>query len=96
VRAAERDGLTGALDTGLGGTSVSTDTGEYAGDGTIGPSVIGRGGIGPGKVDEYASPHVGRRIDILRAMTTIWTTRKSMTYGHVDCADDFVPPPGLG
>ena len=48
---------------GLGGTSVSpdTDVGEYAGDGTIDPSVLGGGGgsISPSKVDGYSSSPAG-------------------------------------
>ena len=58
---------------GLGGTSVSPDTGvgEYAGDGTFDPSVLGGGGgggVSPSRVDEYASSPAGRREDLSRAM----------------------------
>ncbi len=46
----------------LGSTSASTDTGvgEYAGDGTIDPSVLGGGGNSPGKLGDYAGSPVGR------------------------------------
>ena len=55
----------------LGGTSASADAGvgEYAGDGTIDPSVLGGGGgISPSKVDEYSSSPAGRRVEHSRAV----------------------------
>ena len=91
---------------GLGGPSVSPDTGvgEYAGDGTIDPSVLGRGGgVSPSKVDDYASSPAGRREDLSRAMEEEYRMDDEEEEDVMDLLfaangsdDDFVPPSGMG
>ena len=91
---------------GLGGTSVSPNTGvgEYAGDGTIDPSVLGGGGgVSPSKVDEYASSPAGRPEDLTRAMEEEYCMddeEEEDVMGLLFAAnasdDNFVPPSGMG
>ena len=91
---------------GLGGPSVSPDTGvgEYAGDGTIDPSVLGGGGgVSPSKVDDYASSPAGRREDLSRAMEEEYRMDDEEEEDVMDLLfaangsdDDFVPPSGMG
>src|ERR1700744_762418 len=86
--------------------SVSPDTGvgEYAGDGTIDPSVLGGGGgVIPSKVDEYASSPAGRREDLSRAMEEEYRMddeEEEDVMGLLFAAnasdDDFVPSSGMG
>ena len=89
---------------GLGGPSISPDTGvgEYAGDGTIDPSVLS-GGVSPSKVDEYASSPAGRRADLSRAMEEEYRMddeEEEDVMGLLFAAnvsdDVFVPPSGMG
>ena len=93
----------------FGRTSVGTDTasGEYAGDGTIDPSVLGEGSNSPDKFEEHASS-LARRFggydgrERLRAMHEGERMDDEEeedvmgllfeNVGH----DDFVPPSGLG
>ena len=86
---------------GHGGTSVSPDTGvgEYAGDGTIDPSVLGGGGISPSKVDDYSSSPAGRRVDLSRAMEEDYRMDDEeeedvmgLLFAANTSDEDFVPP----
>ena len=92
---------------GLGGTSVSPDTGvgEYAGDGTIDPSVLGGGGggIGPSKMDGYSSSPAGRRADLSRAMEEDYRMDDEeeedvmgLLFATNGSDEEFVPPSGMG
>ena len=89
----------------LGGTSVSPDTGvgEYAGDRTIDPSVLGGGGgISPSKVDGYSSSPAGRRADLSRAIEEDYRMDDEEEedvmglFAANGSDDDFVPPSGMG
>ena len=92
---------------GLGGTSVSPDTGvgEYAGDGTIDPSVLGGGGgeISPSKMDGYSSSPAGRRADLSRAMEEDYRMDDEeeedvigLLFATNGSDEEFVPPSGMG
>ena len=91
---------------GLGGTSASPDTGvgEYTGDGTNDPSVLGGGeGISPSKVDGYSSSPAGRRADLSRAMEEDYRMDGEEEEGVMGLLfatngsdEEFVPPSGMG
>ncbi|KAH9167697.1 hypothetical protein EDB89DRAFT_108842 [Lactarius sanguifluus] len=85
----------------FGGAGASTDTGEYAGDGTVGPSVIGRGGNNsPGKlVDDVSSPVRGFDGMLPSRATDEDYEEEEDIMGMLfenTSEHNFVPPSGLG
>ena len=91
---------------GLGGTSVGpgTDVGEYAGDGTIDPSILGGGGgVSPSKVDGYSNSPAGRRADLSSAMEEGYRMDDEeeedvmgLLFATNGSDEEFVPPSGMG
>ena len=91
---------------GLGASSVSPDTsvGEYAGDGTIDPSVLGGGeGINPSKMDGYSSSPPGLRADLSHAMEEDYQMDDEeeedvmgLLFATNGSDEEFVPPSGMG
>jgi hypothetical protein len=90
----------------LGGMSAGTVTGvgEYAGDGTINPSVLGGDGNCADKADEYTSSPVRRFNTDGGAQLSRPTDEEDdgeeevvmgLLFAHAG-DDDFVPPSGLG
>ncbi|KAH9041071.1 hypothetical protein EDB85DRAFT_2272139 [Lactarius pseudohatsudake] len=85
----------------FGGAGASTDTGEYAGDGTVGPSVIAGGGNNsPGKlVDDVSSPVRGFGGMLPPRATDEDYEEEEDIMGMLlenTSEDNFVPPSGLG
>jgi hypothetical protein len=89
----------------LGDMSVGTEAGvgEYAGYGTIDPSVLGGGGTSPTKVDDYSSSPAGRRVELSRLTDEDYTMNDEeeddvmgLLFAANASDDDFVPPSGLG
>ncbi|KAN0136406.1 hypothetical protein V8E53_005774, partial [Lactarius tabidus] len=88
----------------LGGPSISTDAavGEYAGDGTIDPSILGGAGLSPAKVDDYSSSPIGRRVELCAVDEDYRMNDEEeedvmgLLFAENTSDDDFVPPSGLG
>jgi hypothetical protein len=89
----------------LGGPSASTEAGlgEYAGDGTIDPSILGGAGLSPAKVDDYSSSPAGRRVELARAVDEDYRMNDEeeedvmgLLFAENASDDDFVPPSGMG
>ena len=98
----ERDGLTDPRSAVLVvRASARIRVGEYAGDGTIDPSVLGGGGgdISPRKMDGYSSSPAGRCADLSRAMEEDYRMDDEeeedvmgLLFATNGSDDDFVPP----
>jgi hypothetical protein len=89
----------------LGDMSVGMEAGvgEYAGDGTIDPSILGGGGTSPTKVDDYSSSPAGRRAELSRVTDEDYTMNDEeeedvmgLLFAANASDDDFVPRSGLG